>query len=93
MTDVRFAELTDEKVCDIKGIIFDSRWKVEKVIKQMKDILDAYGVVSVADLCDLIGILGAHNDTKWGWVILEDIEPVKVEDGYMLKLPKAVLIK
>lgn len=93
MINIRVAELANENVCDVKGLIFDSRWKVEKVIKQMKDILDTYSVVSVADLCDLIGILGTPNDTKWGWVILEDIKPVKVEDGYMLKLPKAVLIK
>ena len=93
MKDIRVMELTNDNECDVKGIIFDSRWKVEKVIKQMKDILDAYGVVSVADLCDLIGILGSNSDNKWGWVILEDVKPVKVEDGYMLKLPKAVLIK
>lgn len=93
MKDIRFIELTNDNECDVKGIIFDSRWKVEKVIKQMKDILDAYAVVSVADLCDLIGILGSNSDNKWGWVKLEDVKPVKVEDGYMLKLPKAVLIK
>lgn len=93
MKDVRFAELTNENECDVKGIIFDSRWKVKKIIKQMKDILDTYGVVSVADLCDLIGVIGSNSDNKWGWVILEDVKPVKVEEGYLLKLPKAVLIK
>ena len=49
-----------------------------------------YGTVSVADLYDLVGISGNYTDNKYGWTNIRNAEPIRVRDGYMLKLPKAL---
>ena len=54
----------------------------------MDDLIESYGAVSVADLYDLVGILGSPNDNKWGWANIRTAEPIRVRDGYLLKLPK-----
>lgn len=70
-------------------IVLDTRGEVENVIRHMDDLINQYGSVSVADLYDMVGILGTPNDNKWGWMNIRNAEPIRVKDGYLLKLPKA----
>lgn len=70
-------------------IVLDTRGEVENVIRHMDDLINQYGSVSVADLYDMVGILGTPNDNKWGWANVRNAEPIRVKDGYLLKLPKA----
>lgn len=70
-------------------IVLDTRGEVENVIRHMDDLISQYGSVSVADLYDMVGILGTPNDNKWGWANVRNAEPIRVKDGYLLKLPKA----
>lgn len=46
--------------------------------------------MSVADLYDLVGINGNYTDNKYGWFNIRTASVVRVRDGYMIKLPKAV---
>lgn len=80
---------------DFDDIILDSRGEAEEVLSRMDDLMDDYGVVSVADLYDLVGMSCNYTDNKYGWTgSLRTAEAVRVRDGgYMLKLPKAVLIE
>lgn len=73
-------------------VILDTRGEAEEVLTRMDEILDTYGVVSVADLYDLVGISGSYPDNKYGWTNLKNAEPIRVRDGYLLKLPKAAPI-
>lgn len=73
-------------------IVLDTRAEAEEVLSAMDDILDSYGMVSVADLNDLVGVTGQYTDNKYGWTSLRTAEVVRVRDGYMLKLPRAVTI-
>lgn len=73
-------------------VILDTRAEAEEVLSAMDGILDAYGMVSVADLNDLVGVTGQYTDNKYGWNSLRTAEVVRVRDGYMLKLPRAVPI-
>ena len=70
-------------------IVLDSRGDVENVIRHMDDLISQYGSVSVAYLYDLVGILVTPNDNKWGWSNIRNAEPIRVKEGYLLKLPKA----
>ena len=70
-------------------IIFDSRGEAEEVLSRMDELIDTYGNVSVADLYDLVGITGNFTDNKYGWINIRNAEPVRVRDGYMLRLPRA----
>jgi hypothetical protein len=73
-----------------EDIILESRGEAEEVLTRMDELIDMYGTVSVADLYDLIGKSCAYTDNKYGWTNIRNAEPIRVRDGYMLKLPKAL---
>lgn len=73
-------------------IVIESRGEAEEVLNQMCELISTYGIVSVADLYDLVGVSSNYTDNKYGWTNLRNGEVVRVRDGYMLKLPKALPI-
>lgn len=73
-------------------IILDSRGEAEEVLTRMDELIDTYGNVSVADLYDLVGKSSEYTDNKYGWTNIRNAEPIRVRDGYMLKLPKVLPI-
>lgn len=74
-------------------IILDSRGEAEEVLDRLGELIDTYGMASVADLYDLVGVTGNYTDNNYGWDNLSDAKPIAVNDGYMLRLPKAKPIK
>ena len=76
---------------DYDDIVFDTRGDAESVLDAMHDIIAQYGTVSVADLYDLARV---PNDNftmnRYGWTTLNGAQPVRVRDGYILKLPGVV---
>lgn len=74
-------------------IVLETRGEAEEVLSRMDELIDTYGVVSVADLYDLIGKSCEYTDNKYGWTNIRNAEPIRVRNGYMLKLPKALPIK
>lgn len=73
-------------------IIIESRREAEEVLERMDELIDKYTVVSVADMYDLVGISCNYTDNKYGWTSLRSAEVVRVRDGYIIKLPKALPI-
>ena len=73
-------------------IILDSRGEAEEVLTRMDELIDTYGNVSVAELYDLVGKSSEYTDNKYGWTNIRNAEPIRVRNGYMLKLPKALPI-
>lgn len=69
-------------------IVLETRGEAEEVLTRMDELIDAYGEVSVADLYDLIGKTCNYTDNRYGWTNIRNAEPIRVRDGYMLKLPK-----
>lgn len=74
-------------------IVLESRGEAEDVLTRMDELIDMYGEASVADLYDLVGITGQYTDNRYGWTNLKNAEPVRVRDGYLLKMPKAGPLK
>jgi hypothetical protein len=74
-------------------VILETRGEAEDVLTRLDELIDMYGVVSVADLYDLVGISHNYTDNKYGWTNIRNAEPVRVRDGYILKLPKALPIE
>ena len=70
-------------------IILQSRGEAEEVLDRMSEMIGTYGIVSVADMYDLVGIATNYTDNKYGSTNLRNAEPIRVSNGYMLKLPKA----
>ena len=73
-------------------IILSTRGEAEDVIARMDELMDTYGLVRVADLYDLVGITGNYTDNKYGWTNIRSAEIMRVRDGYMIKMPRAVPI-
>ena len=73
-------------------VILSSRGEAEDVLDRLEEILDTYKVASVADYYDLVGIAGSYTDNSYGWTSIRNAEIVRVRDGYMIKMPRAVPI-
>lgn len=73
-------------------IILETRGEAEEVLTRMDEAIDTYGLVSVADLYDLVGITGNYTDNKYGWTNIRNAEIIRVREGYMIKMPKALPI-
>lgn len=74
-------------------ITFYSRGEAEKVLDQLDEILEAYGMVRVADLYDSIQVTPNFTDHDYGWINLSNAKVVHTRDGYKLELPRALPLK
>ena len=77
---------------DYDDLIFENRGQVEKVREQMEEVIDHYGFVTVADMYEMANMSAPFTANKYGWTSIRTAEPVRVRDGYILKLPKAMPI-
>lgn len=73
-------------------IILNTRGEAEDVLARMDELIEAYGLVRVADLYDLVGITGSYTDNKYGWTNIRSAKIVRVRDGYMIDMPRAIPI-
>lgn len=74
-------------------IIFDSRGDAELVLTRMDEMIDQYGIVSVADMYEMAELSGEYTYNDYGWTDIHSANIVRVKEGYMIKLPRAVPIK
>ena len=77
---------------DYDDIVFSSRGETEAVREQMIEIIERYGFVTVADMYDMADLTAPYTGNKYGWTNVRSAEAVRVRDGYILKLPKAMPI-
>ena len=75
---------------DYDDVILDSRGEAESVLSRMDELVSVYGMVSVADLYDLVGITGNYTDNKYGWTDIRNASVVRIRDGYVIKMPRAL---
>lgn len=91
----RFAERsrTSSTVYNYDDILFNSRGQAEHVLESMCNYLDTYDRVSVADLYDMCGLSCNYTDNDYGWTDLHTAIVRRVNDGFIIDLPKAVSLK
>lgn len=77
---------------DYDDIVFETRGEGELVREQMVELIDRYGFVTVADMYDMSDLTAPYTANKYGWTNIRNAEVVRVRDGYVLKLPKAMPI-
>lgn len=73
---------------DYNEVVLESRRDAEEVLAGMDDLIDRYKFVSVADFYDLVGEESVYTDNKYGWTDIRSAEPIRVRNGYVLKLPR-----
>ena len=84
----------DTSAFDYDNIIFSNRGDAEAVLSSLDDIIDSYGVVSVGDLYELSDIAApSYTVNKYGWTNIRSAEVIRCRDGYMLKMPRATVLK
>lgn len=74
-------------------IILDNRGEAQAVLDGMYEVLDMYGRVRVADFYDLVGVTGNPQDNNYGWTSLQSADIIRVRDGFIIKLPRALPIQ
>lgn len=74
-------------------LIFGTRKEVEDVYNDLMRLDSKYSQVSVADLYDLVGISGTFADTRYGWKDLSQASVGKIKNGYVLNLPRPILLE
>ena len=76
---------------DYDEVIFDTRGDAEAVLDAMNDIISQYGTVSVSDFYDLARVANDnYTMNRYGWTNIGGATAVRVRDGYVLKLPRAI---
>lgn len=78
---------------EYEDIVFNTRGEAEAVRRQMIDVIDQYGLVTVADMYDMAGLTVPYTGNSYGWTNIRSAEPVRVHDGYILRLPKATPVE
>ena len=78
---------------DYDDIVFNNRGEAEAALQQMKDIVARYGIVTVNDLYEMTPLSAPYTSQKYGWMDVSNVDIVRVRDGYILKLPRAVPIE
>lgn len=78
---------------DYDEIIWPDRGSAERAKQQMQDIVTRYGIVTVNDLYEMTPLNPPFTAQKYGWMgDLSSVDVIRVRDGYVLKLPRAVPI-
>lgn len=77
---------------DFEDLIFESRGEAELVREQMGDMIEQYGMVTVSDMYDMADLTAPYTGNRYGWTSIRSAEVVRTRDGYIIKLPRAMVI-
>ena len=77
---------------DYDELVLETRGEAQAVLNAMDNMMDEYKIVSVADMYDLIGETCPYTAYKYGWTNIRNAEIVRVHDGYIIRMPKAMPI-
>lgn len=76
-----------------EDLIFDRHADAKAVLDGLSDILDEYQVVTVADMLELAGENPHYTDRDYGWFKLGRAEILGTRDGYILRMPRPMVVR
>lgn len=77
---------------DFTDTVFRVRSDAENVLEYLVDSTMNYGYATVADFYQASGYSPAYTDWHWGWYELSKAVVRQSKDGYVIVLPKPVMI-
>jgi hypothetical protein len=77
---------------DFDEVVLATRHEAEEVIDRLFDLVSRYDAATVSDLYDLLGISGQYTDEKYGWTDMRGASVTRIKGGYLLNLPRPVLL-
>jgi hypothetical protein len=75
-----------------KDVCCPSQQLAEQLLAKMYDLWNQYRLVTVADLYETAGLTPAPSDNSYGWTSIDGARIVKAREGYVLEMPRPVLI-
>ena len=78
---------------DLDDIVLESKKDAVKLRDSLMDLIDEYGEATIADLYYGLGITSDFPDNGWGWKNLRGCTIRRVRDGYLITLPKPILLR
>lgn len=78
---------------DYDNIVLENRGDAEMVLTQLDEIISRFGCARVADLYDMVGMSCKYTDNNYGWYDLRTASILRVQDGFLLKLPRPTDIR
>jgi len=77
---------------NFEEVVLESRTEAEEVRNTLIDLLEEYGIATVADLYDMVGIDRNYTDEKWGWDNLSASRIERVKGGWLINLPRPIIV-
>lgn len=74
-------------VVDYEDIVVDHRGEAESILERLDELVSMYGMASIADMYDLVGITAPYTANKYGWTDIRNAKVVRIQDGYVIKMP------
>lgn len=76
---------------DYDDVIFEDYGDAEATLDRMYEAIERYHVVSIADYYDMADVSNTNFMlNKYGWFDIHGAKIVRVSDGWIIRLPKAV---
>lgn len=82
--------VAQRNVYSYDDLLFNSRGEAEAVLAGMDEIMANYQMVRVSDMNELAGVTGNYTDVNYGWTDIRSAQVIRVRDGYMIKMPRAL---
>jgi hypothetical protein len=89
----RYSRPTSRSRHSFDDILLETRGEADEVLSCLVELVDRYGCATVADLYDLVGVTSEYTDNKWGWEMLGDASIRRTRDGYLLELPRPIVLE
>lgn len=69
---------------------FESRGEADVVLHELRGIVREYGLARVGDLYDLAGLTAPFTANDYGWTNLDKADVMRIREGWIIQLPKAI---
>lgn len=75
-----------------EGVVLPSRAEAEEVLGNLVDLIEDYNLATVADFYDMVGLQAEWSDNKYGWDNLSRASVARTREGYVLEMPRPVIL-
>lgn len=90
--DDRYSRRVDSRDCE--DIVFDSKDDADEVRETLLEYLDVYGDVPMSVFFEAAGVTpDSPHVGNYGWTNLSTLRSLRVRDGWVLDLPRPVLLR
>lgn len=78
---------------DFSGVILQSREQGLEVIDQLSELIETYGTATVNDFYAMVGLSSEFTNVKYGWKSLAQAQVRHIREGYLLDMPKPIVLE